>query len=89
MNMKYLEKFIRSSILLLYKLKYKDFTDFKVMIKLVYDLIFSDQSSFSIDENIKNYIVKEKLKNDPIKKYHFRDIKKIEDYMDHYIYIVP
>lgn len=81
MNMTHLEKFIRSSILLLYKLKYEDFTDFKVMIKLVYDLIFSDQSSFSIDENIKNYIVKEKLKNDPIKKYHFRDIKKIENYM--------
>jgi len=45
MNMKYLKKFIRSSILLLYKLKYKDFTDFKVMIKLVYDLIFSDLHS--------------------------------------------
>ena len=81
MNMNHLEKFIRSTILLLYKLKYEDFTDFKVIIKLVYDLLFSEQSSLIIEDKIKNYIVKEKLKDDPNKKYHFLNIKKIENYM--------
>ena len=81
MNMVHLEKFIRSTVFLLYKLKYEDFTCFKEIIKLVYGLLFSIQSSVIIDENIKNYIIKEKLKDDPIKKYHFRDIEKIENYM--------
>ena len=79
--MTYFSKFIRSTILLLFKLKYENFTDFKTIVKLVYDLLFSDQSSIKIDEKLKSYILKEKLIEDPINKYFFHGITKIENYM--------
>ena len=81
MNMTLLDKYIRSTILLLYKLKYETFTDIKTIAKLVYDLLFSDQNSVVIDEKIKNYILSEILINDPINKYFYKGIKKIENYM--------
>ena len=51
------------------------------MIKLVYDLLFSEQNSIVINEKIKNYILSEILINNPINKYYFKVIKKIENYM--------
>ena len=81
MNMTLLDKYIRSTILLLYKLKYETFTDIKTMAKLVFDLLFSEQNSIIIDEKIKNYVLNEILINDPINKYFYKGIKKIENYM--------
>jgi MoxR-like ATPase len=81
MNMTLLDKYIRSTILLLDKLKYETFTDIKTIAKLVYDLLFSDQISIVIDEKIKNYILNEILINDPINKYFYKGIMKIENYM--------
>ena len=81
MNMIYLEKFIRSVILIIYKLNISKEVDNKIMVKLVYDLLFSEQSSVIIDEKIKNYILKEKLNRDPLNKYFFIGISKIENYM--------
>lgn len=79
--MTYFSKFIWSTILLLFKLKYENLTDFKTIVKLVYDLLFSDQSSIIIDKKLKKYILKEKLIEDPINKYFFHGITKIENYM--------
>lgn len=52
--MTFFSKFIRSPILLLFRLKYENFSDFNAIVKLVYDLLFSDQSSIVIDEKMKN-----------------------------------
>ena len=82
MNMTSFSKFIRSIILLMFKLKYEEFTnDFKIIVKLVYDLLFNDPSSITIDEKMKEYILKNKLIEDPINKYFFHGITKIENYM--------
>ena len=82
MNMIYLEKFIRSTILIIYKFKNNNNDlDIKVIVKLVYDLLFSDQTSVTIDDKIKNYILREKLVKDPLNKYFFYGITKIENYM--------
>ena len=82
MSMTCVTKFIRSTILLLFKINYEEFTnDFRIIVKLVYDLLFSDLSSIIIDKNIKDYILKKILIEDPINKYFFHNIPKIENYM--------
>ena len=81
MNMTHFEKFIRSTILIIYKLNISNEVDNKIMVKLVYDLLFSEQSSVIVDEKIKNYILSEKLNSDPLNKYFFIGIPKIENYM--------
>ena len=81
MNMTYFEKFIRSTILIIYKLNISNEVDNKIMVKLVYDLLFSEQSSVVVDEKIKKYILCEKLNSDPLNKYFFIGIPKIENYM--------
>ena len=53
MNMTLLENLL-DHILLLYKLKYETFTDIKTMVKLVYDLLFSEQKSIVINKKYKN-----------------------------------
>ena len=75
-----LEKFIRSSILFIYKINPKNI-DVKSMIKLVYDMLFADISALTVNDQIKTYILNEKLIKDPDKKYFFFGIPKIENYM--------
>ena len=53
MNMTLLENLL-DHILLFYKLKYETFTDIKTMVKLVYDLLFSEQKSIVINKKYKN-----------------------------------
>lgn len=70
MNMTNISKFIRSTLLLLFKLKYETFNNrFSKIIKLVYDLILEDHFKLTIDEDI--YTLNEKLIEEPIKKYFF------------------
>ena len=61
-------KFIRSTIFLIFKIKYEDLKiDLKVIVKLVYDLLFSENSTFEINDKIKENIL-EKLDEDPDQK---------------------
>lgn len=70
MNMTNISKFIRSTLLLLFKLKYETFNNrFSKIIQLVYDLILEDHFKLTIDEDI--YTLNEKLIEEPIKKYFF------------------
>ena len=70
MNMTNISKFIRSTLLLLFKLKFETFNNrFSKIIKLVYDLILEDHFKLTIDEDI--YTLNEKLIEEPIKKYFF------------------
>ena len=70
MNMTNISKFIRSTLLLLFKLKYETFNNrFSKIIKLVYDLILEDHFKLTIDEDI--YTLNEKLIEEHIKKYFF------------------
>lgn len=72
MNMTNISKFIRATLLLLFKLKYETFNNrFSKIIKLVYDLILEDHFKLTIDEDINNYTLNEKLIEEPIKKYFF------------------
>ncbi len=70
MNMTNISKFIRATLLLLFKLKYETFNNrFSKIIKLVYDLILEDHFKLTINEDINNYTLNEKLIEEPIKKY--------------------
>lgn len=61
-------KFIRSTIFLIFKIKYEDLKiDLKLIVKLVYDLLFSENSTFEINDKIKENIL-EKLDEDPDQK---------------------
>ena len=82
MNMAFLCKFIRSTILLLFKIKYEDLeVDLKEIVKLVYNLLFSEYSSLEINEKIKENILNEKLKEDPNQQYFFNESETIKNYM--------
>ena len=82
MNMAFLCKFIRSTILLLFKIKYEDLEiDLKEIVKLVYNLLFSEYSSLEINEKIKENILNEKLKEDPNQQYFFNESETIKNYM--------
>ena len=81
MNMIYLDKFVRSTILIIFKLNIPKEIEIKSLVKLVYDLLFSEQSSFIIDDKIKKFILEKKFIEDPENKYHFIGINKIENYM--------
>ena len=53
-------------------IKYETFNNrFSKIIKLVYDLILEDHFKLTIDEDINNYTLNEKLIEEPIKKYFF------------------
>ena len=81
MNMSNLEKFIRSTILMIYKLSISNEVDNKIIIKLVYDLLFSEKPLVTIDDKFKRYILTEKLNHDPLNQYFFIGIPKLENYM--------
>ena len=81
MNMVHLDKFIRSTVLIIFKLNIPDDIEIKLLVKLVYDLLFSEQSPVIIDDQIKKFILDNKLTEDPEKKYHYKSIDKIENYM--------
>lgn len=82
MNMTFFYKFIRSTILLLFKIKYEDLgIGLKVIVKLVYDLLFCEHSSFEINEKIKENNLLEKLKEVPNQKYFFKESETIKNYM--------
>ena len=81
MNIETLSKFIRASIMIIYKLNIIKLFNKDNIIKLVYDLMFSNQHNILIDEQIKKYILNQKLISDPLNNYFFIGINKLEDYM--------